>query len=162
MKLRSDLELIQFYLILAFRLNLGHSLFQLPHLPQSKPCTSNPISVAKWTDTHDINDRMLFRNSYIKSVWTGFEPTTIQFSIHALTTWSIRYWVQLPLRANFLHLRQFYVLFSVQIFFPLLPLSNNLTQSKSRTGNDKNYNELMHMLLITKRFLEIAIESPPD
>ena len=45
--------------------------------------------------------------------WVGFEFTTTKFCSDALTDWAIKLWVQLAVRANFLQLLQFYVLFRV-------------------------------------------------
>ena len=52
---------------------------------------------------------MIFRSSYRKLAWVGFEPTTTEFRSDALTDWAIRPWVQLALRANFVQLLQFHL-----------------------------------------------------
>ena len=57
----------------------------------------------------------IFRSSYRKLVWVGFEPTTTEFRSDVLTDWAIRPWVQLTLRANFVQLLQFH-LFLCSVF----------------------------------------------
>ena len=57
---------------------------------------------------------MILRSSYRKLTWVGFEPVTTEFGSDALTKWAIRQWVQLPLRASFVQLLQFHLLFSVR------------------------------------------------
>ena len=52
---------------------------------------------------------MIFRSSYRKLAWMGFESTTTEFHSDALTDWAIRPWVQLALRANFLQPLQFHL-----------------------------------------------------
>ena len=47
----------------------------------------------------------------------GFEPTTTEFHLDALTYWAIRPWVQFTFRANFLQLLEFHHLFSVKSYF---------------------------------------------
>ena len=54
-----------------------------------------------------INIWRMFRSSYIKLSWVGFESMTTKFRSDALTNWAIRPWVQLTLRANFVQLLQF-------------------------------------------------------
>ena len=53
-------------------------------------------------------------SSYRKLAWVRFEPTTTEFRSNTLTNWAIKPWVQLALRANFVQLLQFYLLFSVR------------------------------------------------
>ena len=53
--------------------------------------------------------RIFFRSSYRNLAWVGFEPTTTEFHSDTLTNWSIRPWVQLALRANFVQLLQFHL-----------------------------------------------------
>ena len=65
--------------------------------------------VAEWIDTYGIHHWSIFRSSYRKLAWVGFEPTTTEFRSDALTDWAIRPWVQLALRANFVQLLQFHL-----------------------------------------------------
>ena len=58
---------------------------------------------------YSIHHWRIFRSSYRKLAWVGFEPTTTDFRSDALTDWSIRPWVQLALRANFLQPLQFHL-----------------------------------------------------
>ena len=66
------------------------------------------MSVAEWTDTYGIHHWTILRSCYRKLAWVGFEPTTTEFHSDALTDWTIRSWVQLALRANFVQLLQFH------------------------------------------------------
>ena len=52
----------------------------------------------------------IFRSSYRKLAWVGFEPTTTELRINALTDIAIRSWVQLAPSANFVQLPQFHLL----------------------------------------------------
>ena len=40
---------------LVFRFYFSHSLHQLPHLPKSKSCTINNMSIAQWIDNRTFN-----------------------------------------------------------------------------------------------------------
>ena len=83
----------------------------------------NHVSVVEWADTYGIHHWWILWSSYRKLAWVGFEPTTSEFRSDALTDWAIRLWLQLTLRANFVHLFQFHRLFSVTFHFGCLPLS---------------------------------------
>ena len=50
---------------------------------------------------YGIHHWRIFRSSFRKLVWVGFEPTTTEFRSDALSDWAIRPSVQLALRANF-------------------------------------------------------------
>ena len=52
----------------------------------------------------------ILRSSYRKLAWVGFEPTTTELRINALTNIAIRSWVQLAPSANFVQLPQFHLL----------------------------------------------------
>ena len=41
--------------------------------------------VAEWIDTYGIHHWWIFRSSYIKLAWVGFEPMTTEFRSDALT-----------------------------------------------------------------------------
>ena len=58
---------------------------------------------------YSIHHWRIFRSSYRKLAWVGFEPTTTEFRSDAVTDWAIRPWVQLALRANFVQLLQFHL-----------------------------------------------------
>ena len=92
----------------VFTFHFGLCLHQLPHLLWAKSHTGNHV-VAEWIDTYGIHHWRIFRSSYRKLAWVGFEPTTTEFRSDALTDWAIRPWVQLALRANFVQLLQFYL-----------------------------------------------------
>ena len=76
--------------------------------------------VGEWIDTYFIHHWTIFRSSYRKLAWVGFEPTTTEFRSEALTDWAIRSWVQLVLRANFIQLLHFN-LFALFVYFYLFP-----------------------------------------
>ena len=65
--------------------------------------------VAEWVDTYRIHHWRIFKSSYRKLGWVGFEPTTTEFCPYALTDRAIRPWVELALRANFVQLLQFHI-----------------------------------------------------
>ena len=65
--------------------------------------------VGEWTDTFGIHHWKIFRNSYGKLAWVGFEPTTTEFCSDSLTDWDMRPWVQLSLRNNFVQPLQFHL-----------------------------------------------------
>ena len=65
--------------------------------------------VAEWIETYGNHHCRIFRSSYTKLAWVGFEPTTTEFRPDALTDWAIRPWVQLALGSNFVQLLQFHL-----------------------------------------------------
>ena len=67
--------------------------------------------VVESIDTYGIHHRKIFRSSYKKLAWAGFEPKTTEFCLDALTYWVIRPWAQLALRANFEQLLQFHLFY---------------------------------------------------
>ena len=97
--------------------------------------------------------------SYRKLAWVGFE-----FRSDALTDWAIWPWVQLALRANFVQLLQFHVLFSVHVPFLQLRLSFGTFALSEILCWESHYkgNELIHMVFTTKGFWEVAIEIWPE
>ena len=66
---------------------------------------------------YGIHNWRILWSSYRKLAWVGFEPTTTEFRLDALTEWAISPWVQLALRANFVQLFQFHRLLSVTFHF---------------------------------------------
>ena len=82
------------------------------------------MSEAKWTDTHDIYHWRIYRNSYRKLAWVGFESGTTELRIDAITDWATRPSAQLVLRVNFTELPRFHLLFSIEISFPLYIIDN--------------------------------------
>ena len=44
----------------------------------------------KWTDADGVHYWRIYRSSYRKLVWVGFEPTTTEFSLDAKADWVIR------------------------------------------------------------------------
>ena len=57
-----------------------------------------------------------FWSSYRNLAWVGFEPTTTEFCLDALTNRAIRPWVRLALRVNFVQLLQFHLFFQCSHF----------------------------------------------
>ena len=43
----------------------------------------NHMSMRKWTDADGVHHWRIFRSSYSKLVWVGFEPRTTEFRLHA-------------------------------------------------------------------------------
>ena len=68
------------------------------------------VNVWLFHDFYKINKK----NSSRKLARVEFELRTTEFRLDALTAWAIRPWVQLALRANFVQLLQFHLLFSVR------------------------------------------------
>ena len=64
----------------------------------------NHASVAEWTDRYGIHYRKILWSSYRRLAWVGFQRTTTEFRLDALTDWAIRPWVQLALISNFVQL----------------------------------------------------------
>ena len=62
----------------------------------------------------------IFRSSYRKLVWVGFEPTITKLRSHSLTNWAIRTWVQLKFKANFVQLLQFDLFFQCSRFISVI------------------------------------------
>ena len=65
--------------------------------------------VTKCIDTYGIHHWRIFRSSYTKLAWVGFEPTITELCSDALTDWGIKPRVQLSLRPNFVQLLQFHL-----------------------------------------------------
>ena len=75
----------------------------------------------------------IFRSSYRKLVWVGFEPTTTEFRSDVLTDWAIRPWVQLTLRANFVQLLQFHLFVQCSRFISVFAfVSRQITCARLR------------------------------
>ena len=81
---------------------------QSPHLLEAKSRTGNHV-VVEWIDKWGIHHWRIFRSRYRKLVRVGFEPTTTEFPLGAPTSWAIRQWVQVAVRANFVQLLQFHL-----------------------------------------------------
>ena len=90
-------------LCLVFKFHFCLCLRQALHLLEVNSHTGNNVSTG---GTHQWR---IFRSSYIKLAWLGFEPTTTEFRSDALTDWAFKPWVQLALRGNSLQLLQIYL-----------------------------------------------------
>lgn len=76
----------------------------------------------EWTDTCGIHHWRTLRSIYRKLVWVGFKSMKTEFQLDALTNWGIRSGHEVSaVRAIFVQLLHFHLLFSVQI--ALLPSS---------------------------------------
>ena len=100
-------------------------------------------------------------SSYRKLTWVWFEPMTTEFRSDALTSWAIRPWVQLTLRANFVTLLRFHRLLSVRFYFGCClrqsPRFFNWNFLEVITW--MSWNKLMYMVFTTEGLFEVAIES---
>ena len=75
------------------------------------------MGVAEWTDRFGIHQWTTLKSTYRKLSWVGFEPTTTEFYSDALTNWAIMSWAQVALRANFLQLSDFSIVFCLVLDF---------------------------------------------
>ena len=101
---------------------------------ESKFSVRNHMSVAEWADTYAIHQWQILWSRSRTLTWVGFEPTTTEFLSNTLNHWTLRPWVQLAFRANFVQLLQFHLLFSVIFHFGSLP-SSVTELSKFSVGN---------------------------
>ena len=113
---------------------------------------------------YGIHHWMIFRSSYRKLAWVGFESTTTEFRSDALTDWAIRSWVQLALIANFVQRLQFHLFVQCSHFISVIAFVSrhiffkwNLAQVITLAAE-----WLMHMVFTTEGCLEVAIESLPE
>ena len=90
--------------VLTFHFN--HCLCQSPHFAFKETLAQVIKLVREWIDRYGIHHWRIFRSSYQKLAWVGFEPTTTRFHSDAVTDWTIKLWVQLVLSANFVQLLQ--------------------------------------------------------
>lgn len=99
------------------------------------------MSATEWTDIYIVFkvSESLWKflwNICRKLAWVEFGPITNEFRLDHLTDWAIKSWVQLVLRANFLKLLQFYLLFGViPRFNYCLRQSRRFFQFKRCRGN---------------------------
>ena len=108
--LRFNFVQLLFHLFAQF----SHFIFVVPfvnHYISFKQNVAPLITLAvEWIDTYAIQHWKIFRSSYRKLAWVGFEPTTTEICSDAPTNWAIKPWVQLALRANFVQLLLFHLL----------------------------------------------------
>ena len=74
-------------------------------------------SVAEWTDQINIHHWRILGTSFRTLTWVALETATSEPFSDTLTNWTIRPYVQLALRANFVLPIQFHYLFSVKFHF---------------------------------------------
>ena len=103
--------------LFSITFHFGYSFRQPPRLFRSKFSRDNYMSVAEWTDSYDIKQGKILWSSFGKLAQVGCEPKTTKFSSEALTHWTIRPWVQVALKANFVQLLKSHRLFSVTFLF---------------------------------------------
>ena len=94
-------QLLRFHLYVQCSRFISVFAFFSRHICFKRSLAQVIMLVAEWIDTYGIHHWRIFRSSYRKLAWVGFEPTTTEFRSDALTDWAIRPWVQLTLRANF-------------------------------------------------------------
>ena len=144
----------------VFTFHFGYSLCLPQHLLYTNSCTCNHVS-SEMIDTCGIHHWEIFRRSYTKLAWVGFEPTTTEFRSDAPTDWAIRPWVKLALIANFIQLLQFDLSVQCSHFISAIPFMScfeqNLTQVTTLAVE-----WFIDMVFITEGFFELAIESWPD
>ena len=102
----------------VFTFHFGLCLPQLPHLLLAKSRTGNHV-VAEWIDTYDIPHWKILRSSFKNLAWVTFELMTTEVRSDTLTKWTIRSWVQVDLRVNFVQLLQFHLFFQCSPFILL-------------------------------------------
>ena len=98
---------------------------QSPHLLEAKSRTANHV-VVEWIDKCGIHHWRIFRSRYRKLVRVGFEPMTTEFRLDAPTSWAIRPWVQVALRAKFVQLLQFHLFVQYSRFISVYALVSRL------------------------------------
>ena len=113
------LQSLQFYLFVQCSRFISVFALVSRHICFNRSLAQVITLVAEWIDTYGIHHWRIFRSSYRKLAWVGFEPTTTEFRSDAPTDWAIRQWVQLALRANFAQPLQFHLfsLFSIHVSF---------------------------------------------
>ena len=117
------LHLFQFHRLFSVKFHFGFLNSTVAKFILIDVFLGNHMSIAEWATTYRIHHWHILRSSYRKVAWIGFETRTTEFRSAALTNWSIRPWVKLPLRANFVQLLQFHGLFSVIFHFGCLSSS---------------------------------------
>ena len=110
------IQLLQFHLFGQCSCFISVFVFFSRHICFKQSLAQVITLVVKWIDTYGIHHCMIFRSSYRKLAWVVFEPTTSEFRSDALTNWTIRPWVQLTVRANFIQLLQFDLFFQCSRF----------------------------------------------
>ena len=88
-----------------------------------------------------INHWRIFRGTYRKLVWLGFESMTPD----ALTDWAIRPWVQLALRANFVQLLQFHPFFQCSHFISAIAFVSRHICFKQNLAQVYTYLIILHI-----------------
>ena len=101
------------------------------------------------------------RSSYRKLAWVGFEPATTEFRSDALTDWTIRSWVQLALRANFVQVLQFHLFFQCSRFISVFVfVSHHICIKRTLAQVVTLVAEWIDTYVFTTEgFLEVVIES---
>ena len=108
-KLANFVQLLQFHLFVQGSRFISVCPFVNCHICFNWSFAQVITLLVEWIDTYGIHHWRIFRSSYRKLAWLGFESTTTEFHSDALTEWAIRPWVQLALGANFVHLLQLHL-----------------------------------------------------
>ena len=114
-----------------------------------------------------IHWRMFLRSSYRELVaWVGFEPSTTEFRLDALTDWAIRLSFQMAVRANFAQLLQFYLFVQCSHLILVIAFVSrhicfkwNLIQVITLVAK---WNDIYRLFTTEVCFLEVAVESWPE
>ena len=109
-------QLLQFHLFVQCSRFIFVFAFVSRHICFKRSLAKVITLIAEWIDTYGTHHWRIFRSSYEKLAWVGFEPTTTEFCSDALTDWATRPWVQLALRANFVQLLQFHLFVQCSCF----------------------------------------------
>ena len=84
------LQPLLFHLIVQCSHFISAIAFVIRHICFKRNLAQVIILAAEWIDTYGIHHWRIFRSSYRKLAWVGFEPTTTEFRSDALTDWAIR------------------------------------------------------------------------
>ena len=115
-------QMLQFHLFFQCSRFISVFVFVSHHICIKRILAQVVTLVAEWIDTYGIHHWRIFRSSYRKLAWVGFEPTTTEFRSDALTDWAIRPWVQFAVRANFVQLLHFHLFVQCSRFISAIAL----------------------------------------
>ena len=93
-------QLLQFHLFVQCSRFMSVFAFVSRHICFKRSLAQVTTLVAEWIDTYGTHHWKIFRSSYRKLAWVGFELTTTELRPYALNNWAITPWVQLALRGQ--------------------------------------------------------------
>ena len=91
------LQLLQFHIIVQCSHFISAIAFFSHRICFKRNLAQVITLVTEWINTYGIHHWRIFRSSYKKLAWMGFEPMSTEFRSDALTDWAIRLWVQFAL-----------------------------------------------------------------